>query len=195
MAAKKLELERENAKKKVDAAAHRLHPTLAPGPNLRRHQVDHGDSLLLQLLRQAEMEVGRIGQDGEVGTGFARGVYQFLEFAPDARYLVDNFEQANNCETRRVDNGFDASFAHFRPRTSEEPRIGPKLAQTTGESASVAVAGSFASGDQDGGGHRCSVYQPGGPKVRACGARHTCKWLMAQADTLAWAEFAAGGKT
>ena len=73
MAAEELLFERKDAKHMAERAAHSGQPALAPGPNLRRHQVHHRDALAVQFAGQAQMEVGRIREDGQIRPAALRG--------------------------------------------------------------------------------------------------------------------------
>ena len=53
---------REKAKQLVDQFADDLDSTLAPGPDLRRNQVEDRNAEPLQMARQAQMEIGAIGE-------------------------------------------------------------------------------------------------------------------------------------
>src|SRR5579859_3047693 len=57
----------KNAKQAVYGAAHPGDPPFTPGPGLRRYKVNHCYALPFEPARQAQMKVGRIGEDGELG--------------------------------------------------------------------------------------------------------------------------------
>ena len=66
-------LEGEDAEQALDCAAHGFNASLSPCPGLWCDQVNYRDLQLPQFLGQAEMKIGGIGQDGEIGLAIPRG--------------------------------------------------------------------------------------------------------------------------
>jgi hypothetical protein len=112
--------ERENAEEAVNDAAHRLHPAFAPCPDLGRDEVDDRDAQFLQLPGHAEMEVGGIGEDGNVGPAFGGGADQGAEAAPDAGDVPEHFHKSHDRQIFRTDHGLHAGFPEMRSGAPEE---------------------------------------------------------------------------
>ena len=72
----------KDAKHVAEGAAHAAQPAFSPGPDLRRYQVNHGDALAMQLAREAQVEIGGIGEDGQVRTAFGRAAARSLRYSP-----------------------------------------------------------------------------------------------------------------
>jgi hypothetical protein len=83
-AAKEFLLEREYAEEPIDDAAHDFGSTLTPRPHLGGHQVNHGYSQRTEFPGYAEVEVGRIGQDRELGPACSSGSHKPAEILINA---------------------------------------------------------------------------------------------------------------
>ena len=66
-------LEGEDAQQPLNIASHGLGPALAPGPGLRSDQIDNWNSLSSQFLSEAQVKIGRIREDREVGPALFGG--------------------------------------------------------------------------------------------------------------------------
>ncbi len=142
--------EGEDAEKLVDDAPHGFDPALPPRPDLGGDQVDDGDALFFESGGDAEVEIGRVGEDGEGGFARLRGGDEFLEAAPDARQVFDDLDESDDGEIFGADDGFDAGGAHFGASAAEEVAIGPAGAEMADEFGGVMVSGGLAGGDQHG---------------------------------------------
>ena len=71
----------EDTEQAAESAAHGADAALAPGPGLRRYQVDDGDAGGVEAAGGAEVKIGRIGEDGEIGALGLGGAHKLAEFA------------------------------------------------------------------------------------------------------------------
>src|ERR1035438_2319057 len=106
---KEIRLEWENTEQLVDVLLHGGQTALPPGPNLRRYQIDHGNSQALQTPRQPQMEIRAIGQDGDIWALHFRGVDQLPILAINARDMRDNFHQTHYGDASRIHHGANRS--------------------------------------------------------------------------------------
>ncbi len=128
---------------------HDFDAAFSPRPNLRGYKVDDGNSLPFQFLRDPEMEVGGIGEDGEIGLSFAGGGDKQLVFTPDARDVADDFDESGDCEVFGADDRLDTGGAQFGPGAAEKSAIGVSFAEFGDQFGGVIIARSFARGDQN----------------------------------------------
>src|ERR1700680_2398378 len=120
---KELRLKRENTQQPVDGTPHGWQPPFSPRPDLGRDQPDYRDTHLFEALRQTEVEIGAIGQDGEVGTRLGGGSQQFAIFAPDARDVGNYLNKSHHGDAGGVDYSADARPLHPRSRAAEELQV------------------------------------------------------------------------
>jgi hypothetical protein len=143
-------LEGENAQQLVDHAAHDFHAAFTPGPDLRGNQVHDRDAEGLESSRDAEVEIGRIGENREIG--FApRGLGNQAPVAePYTGKVGDDFDDSDYGKIFGADDGFGTGFAKVRSRTSEKDAVRPSAVEFAHQLGSVVVAGCFSGGHQDG---------------------------------------------
>src|SRR5580692_11390855 len=67
----------------VDIVADKADASLAPGPELRRNVVDHGNATLLHLPSYAPVERRRVNDDGNIGLALVCFVDQMMKQAVD----------------------------------------------------------------------------------------------------------------
>src|ERR1700689_4187020 len=58
--------EGKNTEQRVDDPAHCFDAALPPSPDLRRDQINHRNPQLFQFFSHPKMEIGRVGQDGQI---------------------------------------------------------------------------------------------------------------------------------
>src|SRR5216684_3677020 len=109
MLAKKRFLEGEDTEKAVDRAAHGAHAALPPGPGLRGDQIDHRHTLPAEFLGQPQMEIGGIGEHGDVRALLRNRADQLAEFAVNTRDVRDYFDQSDYRQRARIDDGANPS--------------------------------------------------------------------------------------
>ena len=146
-------LEGEDAEQPLEHLPHERDTPFAPGPDLRRDQVNHRNPLPFQLAGQAEMEIGAIGQDGELGAFPPGGFDQLAELAVDAGNLAKHLDQADHGERGGVDDGTHASAAHAGSCTSEEISVGESASKSQDQFRGIQVTGRFARGNKNLRGH------------------------------------------
>jgi hypothetical protein len=157
--AKPFFFKRKDAKQFSQIAPHLPDAALTPGPGLWGHQVNHGDTLLAQAAGHAEVEVGGIGKDGQIGLLAPGRRQQFFELTVDARQVCDDFHQADHAEFFGVDHGTDPGGQHPRLRAAEEIEIGAAPAQGFDQARGIKVATGFARRDQNTPRHSLSAYR------------------------------------
>src|SRR5690348_12106223 len=71
----------------VHVSLHITDAVLLPGPELRRDEVEDGDSGGTEMLGERKVHVGEVDEDGEVGALAANGGLELAVFAVDARHV------------------------------------------------------------------------------------------------------------
>ena len=95
-AAEKCLFKRKNAQEPVHRAPHGLRTPFSPSPGLGSHQVDHRHAQERQTAGHPQVEIGGIGENGDVRPGRACGGQQLPVFAVDAQKIGHDFEQADD---------------------------------------------------------------------------------------------------
>ena len=141
--------EREDAEHQIQVAAHLLHSSPPPRPNLRRHQVNHGNALALEMARHPQMEVRGVGEDGQGGPFRARGGEE-LAILPVNPWNIGNYlPQPHHGQAGQIHHRSHAGCAHLWAGAAEELPAGLERAQFAGHQRSIKVAGSLACRNQD----------------------------------------------
>lgn len=154
MLAEKRFLKWKDAKQLIDDAAHDFYATFTPSPDLGCYQVNDGDAQAFELSGNAEVEIGRIGEDGELGFAMRCLRNEAPKAQPDTGQVGDHFDDPDDRKIFRADDGLDTGFAKVRPRTSEKAAIGPPPAKFPHQFGGIIVAGCFSGRYQDGAGGR-----------------------------------------
>jgi hypothetical protein len=102
----------------------------------------------VQLTGEAQVEIGRVGQDGKVRAPLFGRAYQLAELAVDAWNVGRNFHNSNHCERASIHHRFDPSGLHPRTGAAKEFGLGMPPLQGRGQARSVQVARSLARRDQ-----------------------------------------------
>ena len=111
-----------------EAPDHRNTP-FAPGPNLWRDQISDRDVPGMQLFSDAQVKIGRIGQESEIGLARRGGGQQLSIFAVDSRQVRNHFQQTYDGKAGGIHNGFDARRPQPGACATEESRVRPDPAQ------------------------------------------------------------------
>ena len=138
--AEELLLEGEDAEQAVDDAAHGFGASLAPGPDLRRDEVDDRHVQFAEAGGDAEVEVRRVGQDGELGAALGGGCDQAAEFFINPWDMVDYFNQSYNRDAFSSNDGFDPGGAEPGACAAEELGVRMAAAEFVDQQRGVAVA-------------------------------------------------------
>src|SRR5579871_601782 len=148
MRAKELRLKRENAKQLIDGLPHSRQSALAPSPNLRGDQINHGNSEPFQVACQPEMKIRTIRQDGHVRPFLFSGADQLAILAVHARNMLDHFHKPDHRDACGIHHGANPGALHALPSTSEKLKIGMASAESSDQTGGVKVARGFAGGNE-----------------------------------------------
>src|SRR5258708_11001711 len=102
----------EDTEKAFDRSAQDPHSTFAPSPCLRGDQVHDRDAVATQLLGDAEVEIGGVGEHGDVGALQGNRTNEVAEQAVDTRDGPDHFYESNDGDGSRGNDGADAGDPH-----------------------------------------------------------------------------------
>ena len=86
------------------------------------------------------MEIGTVGEDGCIRTLAPRRVEQFMEFAADARYVSDYFEQPDDGKAGGIDYLAHSGGSHSGPGATEKIEMGVAAAQRLYQTGRIKVA-------------------------------------------------------
>jgi len=142
-------LEGEDTEKTGDVLAQRSDPSLPPGPRLRCDQIDHGNTSAMELPRQRQMEIGRIGQNRQIRAFSGDGAHQLAVFAIDPGDVGHHLHQTHYGQRTGVDNGPDPCRLHAQPGTPKEFGVGMAPAQRFDDARRVKITRCFTGGDED----------------------------------------------
>src|SRR5271166_425320 len=99
---------------------HQLDARLPPCPQLRADVIDHRDSALVQLTREAKIEIRKVDQDSSVRVAaFCLG-HHAAKALVDARQVLDDLGQSHHCDLVRVDHEFASGLLHPLAAHAEE---------------------------------------------------------------------------
>ena len=88
MAPVKIHLKGKHHRHPIDRFGDLAHPPPAPSPNLRTDVIEHGNSQRFRDSRQAEVEVGKIDEDQQVGPSLFERAAQQLIGPPNIFYVA-----------------------------------------------------------------------------------------------------------
>ena len=167
-------LERQNAAERIHVASDRLHPALPPGPHGRRDVGHHPNALLSQLLREPEIEIGRIDQQRHVRPRPPGEVGDLPKDRENPPQLREHFADAHHGELAHIPESLGsrppAVFASEPRHLQTRLQLGERPQHAPGEQ----VAGGLAAGHQHPGHGRSAAETPittrsHGPPARASG--------------------------
>src|ERR1700680_127857 len=104
----------------VDVIAQQPHPSLTPGPELRRDVIDHRNTALLHLPGHAPVKRRRINHDGEIRFSLVGFEDQLAEESIDFRQMAKDFGDADYSEVFGVDHSLAARSSHLLSAHAEE---------------------------------------------------------------------------
>ena len=135
-----------------DAADALLHPAEAaalPGPELGADEPEDRDAGAVEVTGEAEVDVGKVDEDGEVRSGGADGADKAAIAAVDARDVAEDFSDAHDGDVFGADGLELAGGAHFSSAEAGEGGVGKCGLEGADELGAVEVAGSLAGGEED----------------------------------------------
>src|ERR1700738_1708796 len=90
----------------------KLDAVFLPCPELRANKEEHRDAQAVKLLRQLEMNVGKVDQYRHVRPPIAQRLLQLAEFAVDARQVPHHLGDAHDRHVFRSDYALQSSRRH-----------------------------------------------------------------------------------
>jgi uncharacterized protein YdeI (YjbR/CyaY-like superfamily) len=163
--------------------------TALPGPELGADEVDDRDVQLFELAGEAEVDVGEVDENGDVGATFLDGCDEAPVLAVDVGHMPDDFGDAHVSHVLCADDTVEASFFHFFAAEAEAGEVGVAGAEFGEELGTVVVAAGFTSREKDsrvgGGGDGTSVDFSGGDCM-ASGTKRFRAVLEPASNGLGW---------
>jgi hypothetical protein len=143
---------------------------LAPGPGLGGDEIKDGYVKVVEASGHPKVEIGAVGKYCKVRFLGAGGRNQSAVFAVDAGDVPENFDNADDRKAFGADDRFDEGAAHVWTGATEEVGGGEVAAEGFDKSRGIAIARSFAGGNENfgGRGHVISVAsreEKGGARV------------------------------
>ena len=109
---KKLLLEGEDTERFLEATGDELGAPRTPSPELRADVVDVANTSRLEFAGEAEMETGKVGEDGECGLAFDGGGEEVVHGAEEGGEVLENFGDADDGDLLVVHDDVDTGGAH-----------------------------------------------------------------------------------
>ena len=129
-----------------------LHPAQAralPRPELRRNEPDDGHARCVQMPGEAEVDVGEVDEDGDVGEVLLYAADKAAIAGVDAGDVEEDFGDAHDGYIFGADD-LDLMFGgHLAPAEASEGGLRQVAAQLGDEGCAVVVSGGLAGGEED----------------------------------------------
>jgi uncharacterized protein YdeI (YjbR/CyaY-like superfamily) len=142
--------EGEDDEHAVDALLDPAETATLPGPELRADEVDDGDVAFFQLAGEAEVDVGEVDEDGDIGAAGVDGGDEAAVFAVDVGHVPDDLGDAHVGDVFGADDAVEARGFHLRAAEAEGGEMGQAGAQLGEELRAVVVSAGFAGGEEEG---------------------------------------------
>src|SRR5664280_1118161 len=148
-------LERENHQHLANIFPHLLDATLLPRPELRADVVNDRYPALVQLARQAQIEIGEVDEHRGVWPSPFGLAHNFAEAAIDERNVLDDLDNADFGDLSRIHQKVATGGAHLVSANAEELQIGRRslvrelAAQSFHQLRAIKFAGGLSRGDED----------------------------------------------
>jgi hypothetical protein len=113
-------LEGKDDEHAADVFADEADAVLLPGPELRADEVDDGNAEAVEFAGEAEVDLGKIDEDGDGGAAGADGALELAELAVDAGQVEDHFGEAHDGHILSADDAIDAGGGHARTAHAHE---------------------------------------------------------------------------
>jgi len=133
----------------VDALLHPAEAAALPRPELGRDEPDDGDAGAGEVFGEAEVDVGEVDEDGDVGAVALDAGDEFPVAGVDAGDVAEDFGDAHDGNVFGADDAGLAGLLHVRAAEAGEGGVGQARAQGVDEGGAVVVAGGFAGGEED----------------------------------------------
>ena len=141
--------EGEDDKHLVYALLHPAEAAALPGPELRADEPDDGNACAGEVFGEAEVDVGEIDEDGDVGALLLDECDELAVAGVDVGDVAEDFGDAHDGYVFGADDASLAGLLHVCAAKAGEYCAGQALVEGSDESGSVVVAGGFASGEKD----------------------------------------------
>ena len=117
-------LEGKDDEDAVDALLHPAKAAAFPGPELGTDEPENGDAGAVEVAGKAEIDFGKIDQDGEIRAGGADGVNEAAVAAVDAGDVAKDLGDAHNGDIFGADGLHLVGGAHFGSAEAGEVGLG-----------------------------------------------------------------------
>ena len=151
------DLEREDGEDPGDVAGHRPQAPAAPGPDLRRHEIDDRDAEPARPAGQQQVEVGEVDQDQDARPRVAEPADEIAEDAVERREAADDLGAAHDGRALDAVEDLHAGRRHARPAHAGHGQLRLECRERAGERGAVKIAGGLSGDHQD-------VNRPGVPR-------------------------------
>jgi hypothetical protein len=98
----------------------------------------------MELAKEAEVEVGEVNEDRNMGTASSDGALEFAKFAVDAGQVFNHLGEAHDSHIFSADDAVDAGGAHALAAHAYELGLRQFLAQKGRQLRAVKFAAGFA---------------------------------------------------
>ena len=142
-------LEGEDDEHAIDALLNPTEASSLPGPELGANEVDDGDAALLEFSGEAEVDVGEVDEDGDVGFLLADGADEFAILAVDIGGVTEDFGDAHVGDVFGAYDSLLSGGLHLGAAEAEEAGVRVAAGELLDDLGTVVVAGGFAGGDED----------------------------------------------
>ena len=122
---------------------------MLPLPELRGDEPDDRDARAVKVFGEAEVDVGKVDEDGYVGAVAPDGGDEAAVAGDDMRDVAKDFCDAHDSDIFGADGLLLALGAHFCAAEAGEEGGGEMWFQLRDEARAVVVSGGFASGQED----------------------------------------------
>ncbi len=133
----------------VDALLDPAEAAALPGPELGADEVDDGDVQFFEFAGEAEVDVGEVDEDGDVGAAFFDGGDETAVLAVDVGHVPDDLGDAHVGDVFGADDAVEAGVFHLFAAEAEAGEVGVAGAEFGEELGAVVVAAGFASREED----------------------------------------------
>jgi len=142
-------LEGEDDHHAVDALLDPAETAALPGPELRADEPDDRDVEFFEFAGEAEVDVGEVDEDGDVGAAFFDGGDEAAELAVDGGHVPDDLGDAHVGDVFGADDAVEAGGFHLQAAEAEGGEVGHAGTEFGEDLRAVVVAAGFAGREED----------------------------------------------